>query len=85
MSGEDAKQVLANKAFKDAFGRMGDFLEMRVLSCNPDNPAETQRAVLAKQILRGIERELTRMIEDDQIKQIQMAELESPKRVKMIR
>lgn len=79
---EDARQVLANKAFKQAFSRLSDHLEMKVLSANPDNAAETQRVVLAKQLLKGIERELTRMIQDESIN-AQMPELEPTR--KMVR
>jgi len=77
--GADASGVVNNPAFKLAMQRLGDHLDQKILACDPTNEKETQRVVLAKQILRGIERELTRIIQDGEVAKIRLAEVEKPR------
>lgn len=73
---QEAKHVLDSRAFKQAFTRMAEMLEARALSCDVDNKDQTQRVVLAKQILSGIERELKRLVAEGESAQIQLNEIE---------
>lgn len=73
----DAKQLLDNKLFKEAFSKVGEYLESAALSCDPDNPAKTQRIVISKQLLAAIQREITRIIKDGEIAEIQLREIEN--------
>lgn len=77
----DAKALLDNEMFKFAFASMGEYLEARALSCDPDNKDATQRVVLAKQILAGVKREIERIVEDGTVADIQLAEIEQRKRL----
>jgi hypothetical protein len=74
---EDARQVLANRAYKSAFERMADFLEKQALNCDIDNKDKAMRVIVSKQILVGIKRELERLIMDGEVESIKMNELES--------
>lgn len=76
MLAADARQVLENQAYKLAFERMSAHLESKALSCDPDNKEQTQRVILAKQILAGIKREFDRMVEDGQVAEMQLSEIE---------
>ncbi len=73
---EDARQLLENKLLQGAFNAIGDYLETQAITCDPDNKDKTQRIIVAKQILAGVKREITRYIEDGAIADIQMRELE---------
>lgn len=73
---QDAKYVLESKPFKQAFERMAFHLEAKAMSCDVDNKEQTQRVVLAKQILAGIKREIERMVDDGTVAEIQLSELE---------
>lgn len=77
--GEDAKSLLNNRLLRDAFKAVADHLEAQALACDPDNKDKATRIVIGKQILAGIEREITRVIEDGEIAQIQLAEIERKK------
>lgn len=73
---QDAQALLDNPILKDAFKAMGEYLESKALSCDPDNKEITQRVVIAKQVLAGIKREIERLVDDGTVADIQMAEIE---------
>ena len=74
----DAESLLANPVFKGAIARMEAYLEAQALSTDPDNREKCARVVISKQILKGIVREITRYIEDGEIRDI--IELEARKK-----
>jgi hypothetical protein len=81
----DAKALLDNKLFKDAFQKLGDNLEAQALACDPDNKDKAARIIIAKQLLKGIKREIERVIDDGDVADIQLSELERKKQWKFLR
>lgn len=78
-----AREILENPEFKAALNRVGEKIESQVLQCDPNNKDHTQRIVIAKQILAGIERELCRVIEGweaDKEVEIHLKEVEKQKK-----
>jgi len=78
----DAKALLDNPIFKDAFVKVGEYLEAQALSCDPNDQGKAQRVIVAKQILAGIKREITKMVDDGDIAQIRMDEVEQRRGLK---
>ena len=72
----DAKQLLENKLFVEAFDAVANHLHMSALSCEPDNKDKAQRIIISQQLLASIKREITRIVQDGNIAQIQLNELE---------
>lgn len=75
----DAKALLDNKLFKEAFSAVSEYLEAKALACEPDNKDMAQRVILSKQILAAIKREIQRHVENGTVAEIQIAELERRK------
>lgn len=77
----DAKALLDNQLFKQAFAGVADYLDSQALGCDPDNAAKAQRIVIAKQLLAGIKREIERVVEDGVVANIQIDQLEQKRGV----
>jgi hypothetical protein len=77
----DAKSLLDNKLFKDAFKQVGDYIESQALGCDPDNKEKAQRILISKQILAGIRREIERVVEDGIVAEIQLNEIEQRRKL----
>lgn len=75
----EARQLLENKHFQDAFDAVEGYLHTSALSCNPDDKDKAQRIVISQQLLQALKREITRKIEDGDIAEVQMAEIERKK------
>lgn len=73
---EDAKHLLSNPLFIAAFKGVEDYLESRLQMCDASDRDATQKAVISKQLLASIKREIERVIDDGVIADIRMAELE---------
>lgn len=73
---EDAKSLLSNPLFVEAFGGVEKYLESRLQMCDSSDKDATQRVVIAKQILSSIKREIERVIDDGVIADIRIAEVE---------
>jgi hypothetical protein len=80
ITGEDAKQLLNNKLLKDAFSKVGEYIDQKALTCDPDNKEVAQRIILSKQILMGIRREIERLVETGMIAEVQLSEIEKKRR-----
>jgi hypothetical protein len=72
----DAKALLDNKLFRDAFSAVSDYLEAKALTCDPDNKDMAQRVILSKQVLAAVKREIQRHIENGVVADVRIAELE---------
>lgn len=81
----DAKSLLENKLFKDAWDRLHYHLEGQAMACDPDDKDKAARIIISKQLLKGIKREFERMIEDGDIADVQIAELQTKKVTKFYR
>lgn len=74
--GEDAKALLENRLLKDAFERVGSYIEQKALSCDAGDKDRAALILTSKQILAGIKREIERVVEDGEIAKIQIDQLE---------
>jgi hypothetical protein len=74
--GQDAKQLLDNKLFKEAFAAVDEYLNQAALSCSPDDATKAQRIVISKQLLQAVKREVVRQVEDGVVADVQINELE---------
>ena len=75
----EAKQLLDNKHFKDAFVAVEGYLHGQALACDPDNKDKTQRIIVSQQLLQAIKREFIRKVEDGEMAEVQLDELERRK------
>jgi hypothetical protein len=82
----DAKQLLANPAWVAAWKAMHAHLEARELSCNTATDKESATDIIrCKQLLRGLQREVTRIIENGEVAEILMDELDKKKEQSKLR
>ena len=81
----DAKQLLENKLFVDAFDAVQNHLNMAALTCDPDNAEKARRIVISQQLLAAVKREITRVVNDGAMAEVQLSELEQKRRWKLIR
>lgn len=73
--GTDAKAILENPSFQLAMSRLNDYLEAQAVACDPDNAEQARRIILSKQLMKGIERELYKLIEGGEVAVIELDEL----------
>ena len=64
---QDAKQLLENPLLSAS------------MTCEPDNKDKAQRIVISHQLLAGIKREITRIVQDGNIADVQLSEIEQKK------
>ena len=81
----DAKQLLENPLFVEAFDAVANHLNMAALTCDPDHKDKAQRIIISQQLLAGIKREITRVVNDGAMAQVQMAEIEQARKFKIFR
>lgn len=81
----DARQLLENPMFVEAFEAVGKQLQMAALTCEPDNATKAQRIIITQQLLAAVKREITRVVEDGKIAEIQLSELENRKKFALFR
>ena len=81
----DAKQLLENKLFVEAWEAVENHLNMAALSCDPDNATKAQRIVISQQLLAAVKREIQRVVVDGQVAQVQIAELEKRNKLAFFR
>jgi hypothetical protein len=67
---EDARSLLANPVFKGAVSRVEESLEAAALSTDPDNKDKCARIIISKQLLKAIDREINRYIQDGEIQDV---------------
>jgi hypothetical protein len=74
--GNEAKQLLDNRHFREAFEAVESYLVGQAKGCDPDNKDKTQRVVIAMQIMEAIKREIVRKVEDGEMAAVEIAELD---------
>lgn len=72
----EARQVLENRHFREAWEAMSEYVEAQAESCDPDNKDKAARIVITKQLLRGIRRELERKLEDGYMAEVELVEMQ---------
>lgn len=78
--GIDAKALLDNRLLKEAFEKVGEHLEAKAMACDPNDEKRAANIITAKQILKGIKREIERVIEDGEVAEIRIDEMEPKKK-----
>jgi hypothetical protein len=82
----EARQLLENKHFREAFGAVDAAIEMQASSCDPDNKDKAQRIIIAKQMLLAVRREILRKLDDGWMAEAQIVEIENArKRARFVR
>jgi hypothetical protein len=72
----EARQLLENKHFQDAFAAVDAYLETQAIACDPDNKDKAARIIISKQLLQAVRREVIRKMEDGYMAEVQIAEIE---------
>lgn len=81
----DARQLLENAMFKEAFEAVDEYLNAAALACNPDDAEKARRIVISKQILAAVKREIARVVEDGAVAEIQIQEIEKQRKLRLFR
>ena len=71
-----ARQLLENELFVQAFDAVERYLTAQTLTCDSDNAQKALRIVISQQLLAAVKREVTRVVQDGVVAEIQMDELE---------
>lgn len=77
----EARQLLENKHFRQAFAAVDAEVEAQALACDPRDMQRAQNIVLAKQLLQKIRREVIRKMEDGWMAEVEIAEIERKKKI----
>jgi hypothetical protein len=85
----EARQVLENKHFLEAFGAVESYLEAQAQSCDVDSKHgkdKAARIIVGKQLLIAVRRELERKLNDGYMAEVELVEIErSKKRLRFVR
>jgi hypothetical protein len=82
IAGSDALSLLNNPSFKRAIIKVNEALDLKALSCDPDNQKMAARIVLSKQLLASIEKELVKVVANANHATIKIKEIEESRTVK---
>ncbi len=77
--GQEAKQLLENKHFREAFDAVESYLVEKAKACDPTKPGHAENVVISMQLMEALKREIVRKIEDGEMAQIELTELERKK------
>lgn len=73
----DARQLLENRLFVEAFEAVAGHLNAAALTCDPDNKDKAQRIIISQQLLAALKREITRVVQDGTIADVLIKEIEN--------
>ena len=76
----DARQLLENPLFVEAWDAVEKHLNMQALTCDSDNAQKALRIVISQQLLAAVKREITRIVNDGVVAEVQLSELEQRKK-----
>lgn len=76
----DARQLLENPMFVEAWAAVEKHLNMQALTCDSDNAQKALRIVISQQLLAGVKREIQRIVNDGVVAEVQLSELEQKRR-----
>lgn len=76
----DARQLLENPMFVEAWDAVEKHLHMQALTCDSDNAQKALRIVISQQLLAGVKREIQRIVTDGVVAEVQLSELEQRRR-----
>ena len=72
----EARQLLETPMLIEAWGAVEKHLNMAALTCDPDDAKKAQRIVLSQQLLAAVKREITRIVQDGLVAEVQLSEIE---------
>jgi hypothetical protein len=75
------RQLLENPLFIEVWEAVEKHLHMATMACEPENKDKAQRIVISQQLLAAVKREVTRIVQDGQIAEVQMRELETKRSI----
>lgn len=78
----EARQVLENRHFREAWAALSQYVEAQADGCDPDNKDKAARIIVTKQLMTGFRRELERKLEDGYMAGVEIAELEAKRRLR---
>jgi len=81
----DARQLLENPLFVEAWDAVEKHLNMQALTCDSDNAQKALRIVISQQLLAAVKREITRIVNDGVVAEVQLSELEQRKKFALFR
>lgn len=75
-----ARQLLENEMFVEAFDAVEKHLHMQAISCDSDNAQKALRIVISQQLLAGVKREISRIVQDGLVAEVQLSEIEEKRK-----
>lgn len=72
----EARQLLENTMFCEAWEALDNHLHAQALACSSDDAQKALRIIISQQLLAALKREFTRIVSDGTVAEIQLAELE---------
>jgi hypothetical protein len=82
----EARQMLDNRHFRDAWDALDKGLEAKALSCDTysaDGQRQAAQILAAKQLLHGLRREFVRKLDDGYMAEIELDEIARRKRLQV--
>ena len=81
----DAKHLLEHPMFIEAWDAVEKHLSMQAMTCDSDNAQKALRIVISQQLLAGVKREITRIVQDGVVAEVQLNELEQKRKFALFR
>lgn len=81
----DAKHLLEHPMFIEAWEAVEKHLSMQAMTCDSDNAQKALRIVISQQLLAGVKREITRIVQDGVVAEVQLNELEQKRKFALFR
>jgi hypothetical protein len=72
----DAKHLLENPMFIEAWDAVEKHLQMQAITCDSDNAQKALRIIISQQLLAGVKREIQRIVNDGVMAEVQLSEIE---------
>ena len=81
----DARHLLEHPMFIEAWDAVEKNLSMQAMTCDSDNAQKALRIVISQQLLAGVKREITRIVQDGVVAEVQLNELEQKRKFALFR
>ena len=76
-----AKHLLEDPLFVEAWDAVNAHLVQQTLTCSSDDAQKALRIVISQQLLAAVKREITRIVQDGVVAEVQISELNSKRNV----
>lgn len=82
----DAEALQQNRVWRAVWLRLEDYMESRALGCDTNrDPSVAQDIIRCKQLIKALQREAERIIEDGEVAAIQLAEIDKSRKSRIFR